>query len=232
MRTATFYCGFGFFCLIFGGTLTVASDHHDDRGESEDDDEQLVSCFYYLHGDNTQQTDVMFCEHGCCGTLEDQKCCQNRDHERGLSVSYIILLSVAGLFAVVIVTITVTCVYKHKQSVNKRQTSPVDVWHTDGLAKVAPQNLFYTEYDSKGRKDEKTPQAFTEVMNNSLADMLPTSQPKNNEYFVNMRTASPPPRYSERESETETEVTPSLNGNQPPPYTVAVSMMPPSVKEL
>lgn len=254
MCKAAFYLSVGFFNLIYRGTLTTAFDHHDgsaplfppptghhdtfpdddshmgddygfsnpadQNGDmSDNNDEQLVSCVYYRHDHNTQQTDVMLCEHGCCGTLDDQKCCKDPDHEfqRGISVPLIILLVVIGLLTIVIVILIVTCVCKHKQSVNKRQTSPAHIWYTGGIAPGTPYNLFYTKEVSKCRKNEKTPQTFTEILNESLADMRPTS---------------PPPRYSERENETETEVPPSLNENQPPPYLVAVASMPPSATEL
>lgn len=66
--------------------LSTWKHHKKEISFNDDDDDESKKCMYFRYNHEKGQIDTMFCQFGCCGDLDDQKCCddpeKDKDHNR------------------------------------------------------------------------------------------------------------------------------------------------------
>ncbi|XP_045216527.2 uncharacterized protein LOC123566461 [Mercenaria mercenaria] len=213
------------FTYQFQGVLAEHHRRDDDDGydDSKDDQNDLSDhCIHIRIDHDTRYTDYLICPFGCCGTLDDQKCCEDPEkakQQEGHGNVHLVrgLLIFAGVMLVVALSCCVFGIYKHKKA-KLRKTAPggsTETRRRTPIERTAPYAVFYTPISGMRPGDDSKDRPKP---HNKPERTAPTSD----------RTS--PPRYTVK-ADMDPELPPYPSQGPPPPYSFGlVSAAPPSTE--
>ncbi|XP_060564102.1 uncharacterized protein LOC132723404 [Ruditapes philippinarum] len=201
------------FCQL--NSVVGGSRHDDPYDKSGEDPNDLADhCIHIRKDHTTRLTDYLICPFGCCGSLDDQKCCDDPEKEKHEEEGNKHLVRGLLIFAAVMLIVALSCcvfgVYKHKKA-KLRRTSPEKIYAAQTpVQRTSPNTrpiVYYTAKSGMKLDNDETKKTRPER----------NTQPETSAAIPPTHDTTAPPKYSENAS-ADSNLPPYLGHTPPPPY--------------